>query len=143
MFFPQLQSRFLPFRNVLFASQIIKIVHSVFGCFHFHGHYLQRVFVLFLVEIQSSSPARLPLPFSWYWLPLAHLFHYISVLLGLCWPAPNAAASCLLSPAASPEHFRLPSVSTICLSLEVVSFLKPFVSPLWIRLVHAFLTISS
>ena len=33
MFFPQLQSRFIPFRNVLFASRIIKLFLSVFGSF--------------------------------------------------------------------------------------------------------------
>ena len=34
MFFPQLQSRFIPSRNVLFASRIIKLFLSVLGCFH-------------------------------------------------------------------------------------------------------------
>ena len=34
MLFPQLQSRFIPSRNVLFASRIIQLFLSVFGCFH-------------------------------------------------------------------------------------------------------------
>ena len=35
----------------------------------------------------------------------------------------------------------LDAVSTISLSSDVITFVKPIVSPLWIRLAHAFLTI--